>query len=60
MIDLCGEMELTAYLARSANDFIDQARGDTAKIDNQLFLNNLLGLGLTKYSPIKTYLIAGK
>lgn len=42
-----GEMELSAYLARSAKKFIDVARGDTMKEDNQLFLNNLLGLGLT-------------
>ena len=42
-----GEMELTALLARNAKDFIEGARGDTAAIDNQQFLNHLLGLGLT-------------
>lgn len=42
-----GEMELSAYLSRNAKDFIDSARGDTAQVDNQTFLNNLLGLGLT-------------
>jgi DNA-directed RNA polymerase beta subunit len=42
-----GEMELSAYLARNAKAFIESARGDTAKEDNQTFLNNLLGLGLT-------------
>lgn len=42
-----GEMELSAYLARNAKEFIETARGDTSKVDNQLFLNNLLGLGLT-------------
>lgn len=42
-----GEMELSAYLARSSKEFINSARGDTAVEDNQLFLNNLLGLGLT-------------
>lgn len=40
-------MELTAYLARNAKDFIESARGDTSREDNQTFLNNLLGLGLT-------------
>lgn len=42
-----GEMELSAYLARGAKEFIQHARGDTNRADNQLFLNNLLGLGLT-------------
>lgn len=42
-----GEMELSAYLARGAKEFIESARGDTAQEDNQIFLNNLLGLGLT-------------
>lgn len=42
-----GEMELGAYLARAAKGFISDARGDTAKEDNQMFLNNLLGLGIT-------------
>ena len=42
-----GEMELSAYLARNAKAFIESARGDTAREDNQTFLNNLLGLGLT-------------
>lgn len=42
-----GEMELSAYLSRGAKKFIEGARGDTAQEDNQIFLNNLLGLGLT-------------
>ena len=42
-----GEMELSALLARNAQDFIAAAKKDTVKEDNQLFLNNLLGLGLT-------------
>lgn len=42
-----GEMELSAYLSRSAHSFIAEARKDTAQEDNQTFLNNLLGLGLT-------------
>lgn len=42
-----GEMELTALLARNVKEFIEGARGDTAEIDNQQFLNHLLGLGLT-------------
>ncbi len=42
-----GEMELSAYLSRNAKDFIESARGETAAEDNQRFLNNLLGLGLT-------------
>jgi len=44
---ILGEMELSVYLARNAKEFIDQARGDSAKEDSQVFLNNLLGLGLT-------------
>jgi hypothetical protein len=42
-----GEDELSALLSRNARDFIQSARKDTAKEDNQLFLNNLLALGLT-------------
>lgn len=42
-----GEMELTALLARGSKDFIETARKDTVQEDNQIFLNNLLGLGLT-------------
>lgn len=34
-------------LSRNADQFIGGARKDTAKEDNQMFLNNLLGLGLT-------------
>lgn len=42
-----GEAELSALLARNAQEFIIAAKKDTVKEDNQLFLNNLLGLGLT-------------
>lgn len=42
-----GEMELWALLSRNAKQYIQAARGETAKEDNQKFLNNLLGLGLT-------------
>lgn len=42
-----GEQELSVLLARNARDFIDSAKKDTVREDNQLFLNNLLGLGLT-------------
>lgn len=42
-----GEMELSVLLSRNADQFIKSTRRDTAKDDNQLFLNNLLGLGLT-------------
>ena len=42
-----GEMELAVLLSRNADQFIGGARKDTAKEDNQMFLNNLLGLGLT-------------
>jgi hypothetical protein len=42
-----GEMELAAYLSRAATPFIENARKDTVQEDNQIFLNNLLGLGLT-------------
>ena len=39
-------MELSALLARNAKAFIEASRKDAAKVDNQLFLNNLLALGL--------------
>lgn len=42
-----GEMELNALLARGVDKFIESARGETSKEDNQMFLNNLLGLGIT-------------
>lgn len=42
-----GEMELSALLARGATEFINETRGATSVEDNQNFLNNLLGLGLT-------------
>lgn len=42
-----GEMELTALLATGNKDFIHATRSDTEREDNQRFLNNLLGLGLT-------------
>lgn len=34
-------------LSRNAKQYIEAARKDSAKQDNQEFLNNLLGLGLT-------------
>jgi hypothetical protein len=42
-----GEMELAVLLSRNARQYIASARKDTAREDNQTFLNNLLGLGLT-------------
>ena len=42
-----GEMELSVLLSRNATQFIEGSRKDTAKEDNQLFLNNMLGLGMT-------------
>lgn len=42
-----GEMELSVLLSRNAKQYIHAARKDTAREDNQIFLNNLLGLGLT-------------
>lgn len=42
-----GEMELSVLLSRNAKQYIEAARKDSAKQDNQEFLNNLLGLGLT-------------
>jgi DNA-directed RNA polymerase beta subunit len=42
-----GEMELAVLLSRNAKPFIQGARRETAREDNQIFLNNLLGLGLT-------------
>ena len=41
------EMGLSVLLSRNAKSFIGATRGDRAKEDNQTFLNNLLGLGLT-------------
>ncbi len=41
-----GEMELSVLLARNAKDYINEARNESAKEQNQLFLNNLLGLGM--------------
>lgn len=40
-------MSLSAYLSRNARSYIQKARESTAREDNQIFLNNLLGLGLT-------------
>ena len=42
-----GEMELSVLLSRNVRSYIEAARGDTDREQNQLFLNNLLGLGLT-------------
>lgn len=42
-----GEMELWALLSRNAKSFITESRKSTASKENQIFLNNLLGLGLT-------------
>lgn len=42
-----GEMELSVLLSRNVKSFIQESRGSTAREDNQTFLNNLLGLGLT-------------
>lgn len=41
------EQDLSVLLSRNAKPFINAARGDIAKEQNQNFLNNLLGLGLT-------------
>ena len=40
-------MELSVLLSRNARPFLQKARESTAREDNQIFLNNLLGLGLT-------------
>ena len=42
-----GEMELAVLLSRNNKGFIEASRKDTVREDNQIFLNNLLGLGLT-------------
>lgn len=42
-----GEMELSVLLSRNSRAFLQKARESTAREDNQNFLNNLLGLGLT-------------
>ena len=41
------EMSLSAYLSRGAKKFIEQSREEISRQENQNFLNNLLGLGLT-------------
>lgn len=41
------EMDLWALLSRNSKSFIAASREATVREDNQLFLNNLLGLGLT-------------
>jgi hypothetical protein len=40
-------MELTVLQSRGATKFIESSRKNSAKVDSQLFLNNLLGLGMT-------------
>lgn len=40
-------MELASLQSRGAGKFIEASRQDSAKVDSQLFLNNLLGLGMT-------------
>lgn len=40
-------MELSVLLSRNATKFIEGSRHDTVKEDNQTFLNNMLGLGMT-------------
>ena len=40
-------MELSVLLSRNATQFIEGSRHDTVKEDNQTFLNNMLGLGMT-------------
>ena len=42
-----GEDELKILLSRNVRSYIEAARGNTDREQNQLFLNNLLGLGLT-------------
>lgn len=42
-----GEMELAVLQSRGATKFIEASRKESAKVQNQLFLNNLLGLGMT-------------
>lgn len=44
---MIGDMELAVLQARGASEFINSSRLDKATITNQLFLNNLLGLGMT-------------
>lgn len=42
-----GEQELSVLLSRNARSFLNSARSQTAQEDNQMFLNSLLGLGLS-------------
>lgn len=40
-------MELSALLSKNMKGFIEHSRKDSAQQENQLFLNNLLALGLS-------------
>lgn len=42
-----GEQELTVLLSRNARQFLSAVRSESAQEDNQMFLNSLLGLGLS-------------
>lgn len=42
-----GEMELSALLAKNNKAFIQHTRKESAQLENQMFLNNLLALGLS-------------
>lgn len=46
-----GEQELTVLLSRNARQFLSSVRAQTAQEDNQMFLNSLLGLGLSIVGP---------
>lgn len=54
-----GEMELSVLLSRNAKSYINAARGDRAKEDNQNFLNSLLGMGLTVVDQDSGYRLGG-
>ena len=53
------EQDLSVLLSRNAKAFIKASRGDEAKLQNQEFLNNLLGLGLTVVDQETGYRMGG-
>ena len=53
------EQDLSVLLSRNARAYIQAARGDRAKEDNQNFLNSLLGLGLTVVDQDTGYRLGG-
>ena len=53
------EQDLSVLLSRNAKAYINASRDDTAKEDNQTFLNHLLGLGVTLVDQDTGYRLGG-